>query len=148
VFQLALVEHKLGNIETAIRKMRRVLHQEPKNAAALNFVGYTLVEQERDLDEAGRLIRQALMLDPENPYYLDSLAWYLFKTDSREKAWKKIQKEISQIEDDPIIWEHYADIAKSLEKKEQARKGYKKALELDPENPETLRKKLQGLKGK
>jgi len=148
LFQLALVEHKLGNIETAIRKMRRLLQQEPENAAALNFVGYTLVEQERDLDEAGRLIRQALKLDPENPYYLDSLAWYLFKTDSREKAWKKIQKAISQIEDDPIIWEHYADIAKSLEKKEQARKGYKKALELDPENPETLRKKLQGLKGK
>ena len=145
LFQLALVEHELGNFQTAIGKMRRLLQQEPENASALNFIGYTLVEQEQDLDEAGRLIRQALKLDPENPYYLDSLAWYLFKTDSRQKAWETIQKAISQIEDDPTIWEHYADIANSLEKKKKARKGYQRALELDPENPESLRKKLQGL---
>lgn len=148
LFQLAVVEHELGNIETAISKMRRILNQEPENASALNFIGYTLVEQERNLEEAGRLIRQALKLDPENPYYLDSLAWYLFKTDSRQKAWKTIQKAISQIGDDPTIWEHYADIANSLEKEEKARKGYKRALELDPENPEALRKKLKGLSGK
>ena len=143
--QLAIAEHELGNREEALRHMRRLLEKDPENTAALNFIGYTLVEQERDLDKAGRLIRRALKLDPGNPYYLDSLAWYLFKTDSLEKAWETIQKAISQVQDDPTLWEHYGEIARNLGKRDEARKGYKKALELDPDDPGALRNKLESL---
>jgi len=143
--QLAIAEHELDNSEEALRHMRRLLEKDPENTAALNFIGYTLVEQERDLDKAGRLIRQALKLDPGNPYYLDSLAWYQFKTNSLEKAWETIQKATSQVQDDPTLWEHYAEIARSLDKRDEARKGYKKALELDPDEPGALRNKLESL---
>ncbi|MEF8824088.1 MAG: tetratricopeptide repeat protein [Desulfohalobiaceae bacterium] len=143
--QLAIAEHELGNSEEALRHMRRLLEKDPENTAALNFIGYTLVEQERDLDKAGRLIRRALKLDPGNPYYLDSLAWYLFKTNSLEKAWETIQKAISRVQDDPTLWEHYGEIATNLDKRDEARKGYKKALELDPDDPEALRNKLESL---
>jgi predicted Zn-dependent protease len=145
--QLAIVEHELGNSDKALQYMRRLLEKEPENASALNFIGYTLVEQERDLDKAGRLIRQALKLDPGNPYYLDSLAWYQFKTDNSAKAWETIQKAVAQVRDDPKIWEHYADIAFDLEKREEARKGYSKALELNPDDPQSLRDKLERISG-
>lgn len=143
--RLAVVEYELDNSEDALRHMRRLLEKEPENAAALNFIGYTLVEQDRDLDKAGRLIRQALKLDPGNPYYLDSLAWYQFKTDNPQKAWETIREALAQVRDDPVIWEHFADIASALNKKEEARKGYKKALELDPDNPQALRDKLKSV---
>jgi tetratricopeptide (TPR) repeat protein len=143
--RLAVVEHELGNHEEAMRQMQKLLEKEPENAAALNFIGYTLVEQDRDLDKAGRMIRRALKLDPGNPYYLDSLAWYQFKTTDAQKAWKTIREALAQVGDDPVIWEHYGDIARALNKRKEARKGYEKALGLDPDNPGALREKLESV---
>ena len=143
--RLAVVEHEMGNRQEALRHMQRLLEKEPDNSAALNFIGYTLVEQNRDLDKAGRMIRRALELDPGNPYYLDSLAWHQFNTNNPEKAWGTIQKALSEVREDPVIWEHYADIARALSRKEEARKGYEKALELDPDNPQEIRDKLESI---
>jgi Flp pilus assembly protein TadD len=44
--------------------------------------------------------------------------------------------------DDPTIWEHYGDIATALGKVEEARKGYAKALELKPQNADSVRERL------
>ncbi len=145
LFQLGFVEHEGGNQERALELMRRVLDKQPDHDSALNFLGYTLVEQERDLDKAGRMIHRALELDPDNPYYLDSLAWYYFKRDKLKKAWETIKKAVSQVGDDPTIWEHYGRIAEKLSKKEQARKGYENALELEPETEKDLKDRLEGL---
>jgi predicted TPR repeat methyltransferase len=52
---------------------------------------------------------------------------------------------VALVADDPVIWEHYADIARAVHELKQARRGYRKALELNPEHPQRLRNKLQAI---
>jgi tetratricopeptide (TPR) repeat protein len=145
LFQLGVVAHERGEKEKALELMNRVLDTEPRHASALNFIGYTLVELGRDMDRAYELIKRALELEPGNGYFLDSLAWYYYQSGQPEQAWKTIQKAVAKAADDPIIWEHYGDIATSLDLSEEARKGYSKSLQLEPKTPSAIRTKLNEL---
>jgi len=145
LFQLGVVEHQQGLFDKALEHMEKVISIDPDHAAALNFIGYTLAEQGQNLDRAEILIKKALNLDPENGYYLDSLAWLYFKSGKLDQAWEAISNAVSRVKDDPIIWEHYGDIASAVQKPEQARTGYERALEHGPDNPEQIKDKLRSI---
>ncbi|WP_027369336.1 tetratricopeptide repeat protein [Desulfovermiculus halophilus] len=145
LFQLGVVDYELDEIPKAMAHMEAIISQDPEHAQALNFLGYTLVEQGQSLDRARILIEKALALDSENGYYLDSLAWYQYTVGQNEKAWESIQNAVALVADDPVIWEHYADIARAVHELKQARRGYRKALALNPEHPQRLRNKLQAV---
>ncbi|MFO7801877.1 MAG: tetratricopeptide repeat protein [Desulfovermiculus sp.] len=145
LFQLGVIEYEQDRVHQAIQRMEHIIDQDPEHAQALNFLGYTLVEENKNLDRAKILIQKALSLDPENGYYLDSLAWYQYTVGHLEQAWETIQSVVALVADDAIIWEHYADIARALDKKRAAGKGYRRALELNPEHPQRLQSKLQAL---
>jgi tetratricopeptide (TPR) repeat protein len=62
------------------------LEEYPQDASLLNWLGYTYVLNNEKLDEAEALIRRALQLSPDNPYYLDSLAWLFYTKGDYETA--------------------------------------------------------------
>lgn len=77
---------------------------------------------------------------------MDSLAWALFKSGRLEEALKEIRRAVTLGENvDPSIWEHYGDIALRMGLKDEARKAYKNALDLKPDNAEDLRQRLSTL---
>lgn len=145
LFQAGVLEYELGQRAPALELMERVLGIDADHAPAMNFIGYTLVEGGKDLERAFALITQALENDPDNGYFLDSLAWYYYQQAHFEKAWEVIGSALDVVEDDPVIWEHYAEIARKLDKMAAARKGYRKALELGAANKAELERKLLGL---
>lgn len=145
LFQIGILTHKLGNQKEALNYMERIINIDPEHAKALNFVGYTFAEQGKNFKRALILINKALELEPKNGYFLDSLAWLYYKTGKLHLAWDKITEAISIVKDDPIIWEHYADIAKALKKTKKATYGYRQALQLGPENPEQIKRKLKNM---
>ncbi len=130
----------------ALAVMEGIIKKNPNNYQALNYIGYTLAEQNRDLMRAIKLLQKAVSLAPQHDYILDSLAWALFKSGNTQEAWKVIQKAVSIISTpDPTIWEHYADIAKSLGDTKEARKGYEKALTFNPSNADSIKKRLSDM---
>ncbi|MDD4649888.1 MAG: hypothetical protein PHO79_07745, partial [Desulfoplanes sp.] len=94
---------------------------------ALNYLGYSLTVLEKNLDRAEVLVKNALQAEPENGYYLDSLAWVFYKKGELDKAWQAIQRAVTLAKKDPTIWEHYGIIAKALGKQEEAKKGINNA---------------------
>jgi tetratricopeptide (TPR) repeat protein len=130
----------------AMAAMEQILAIEPGNPDALNFVGYSLAEDGRDLDRAQDMITRALAANPESPYFIDSLAWVYFKRGDLKNAWIQIQRAASKPSEDPTIWEHYGDIAKAMGNKKEAEKGYRRALEKNPPNAAEVQEKLSGLK--
>ncbi len=146
LFRKGVVLDKSGKTEKSLLIMEEIIALDQDHHEALNYVGYTLAEQDRDLDRAMILIKRALELDPGNGYYIDSLAWVYYRQGRYEKAWEEIVTAVEQVDDEAVIWEHYADIAKALGKREQALQGYEKALELDPENPDRIHEQKTELK--
>lgn len=134
-----------GDKQRAFDIMEQVIVIDPEHPQALNFVGYTLTDRGENLDRALVLIETALKQEPDKAFITDSLAWVQFKLGNLEQAWDTITRTIALDATDPTIWEHYGDIAKALGRKPEARKGYREALKLKPENAQEIKQKLQGL---
>jgi tetratricopeptide (TPR) repeat protein len=144
-YEMAMLYEATGRRAEGLALMENVLRTHPDHSDGLNYVGYTLAEEDRELDRALVLVQKASLLDPENGYILDSVAWVHYKLKDYPQAWENIGYAVDIVDSDPTIWEHYGDIAKAMGKKSEARKGYRNSLKFKTPNPETIRKKLQEL---
>lgn len=146
LFLLGALQDETGDKKAAYDTMEHLLTLHPENYQALNYVGYTLAEEGRDLERAVTLLLKADTLAPNHAYIVDSLAWAYFKSGKLDEALREIRRAVSLDNDaDPSIWEHYGDIAARMRLSEEARRAYLKALEHKPDNAEALRQRLSGL---
>lgn len=134
-----------GKRKEALEIMEKIITINPKNARALNFIGYTLTLEKRDLERALDLILTAQEEEPDSSDILDSLAWVYYQMEKYQEAWTVIQKCLPLTAENATVYDHYADIAVALGKKEIARKSYNKALTLHPNNELEIRSKLKKL---
>ena len=146
LFALGSVQHEAGKKDAAMNTMEYILTIDPNNYQALNYVGYTLADANKDLDRALALITAAHKQRPDADYIVDSLAWAQYRLGYFDLAWENITRCIKLGGDDAVIWEHYGDIALALGKNNEAIKGYTEAIARKPDNIESLREKLAALK--
>ncbi|MBO6170809.1 MAG: tetratricopeptide repeat protein [Desulfovibrio sp.] len=146
LFLLGSLQDETGDKKAAFTTMEQLLTLHPDHYQALNYVGYTLAEEERELDRAVTLLIKADRLAPNQAYIVDSLAWAYFKSGKLDEALREIRRAVKLDEQsDPSIWEHYGDIAARKGLTEEARRAYRKALEHKPDNAEALRQRLSQL---
>lgn len=145
LYRLGFLKEEMGQREQALKIMEEIILMEPDHADALNFIGYTLAEEGRDLERALVLIESAIKLKPSSGHIIDSLAWVHYKLGNHEEAWKHIQSAVEIMQDDPVVWEHYGDIALALGKLEEARKGFQNALKFDSKHEQAIREKIENL---
>lgn len=146
-YVLGSLQEKTNRFEESIRSMEKVLEIDPQNADALNFIGYTYADRGIHLDQAERLIEQALKLKPDNGYILDSMGWVHFRKNRYESALHYLQKALEFLPDDASIMEHLGDVLVALGRKEEALDYYGRAAKASPENSK-LRKKIDDLTSK
>ncbi len=89
---------------------RKVLAQDPQNAAVLNYLGYMLADRGQKLDEALGMIKKAVELEPANSAYLDSLGWAYFKLGKFEMAEDNLVKASQHMGVDPTVQQHLGDL--------------------------------------
>lgn len=140
---LANLCERLDKKKEAFKIFQKIIEIDTTNAMALNYVGYTYAEKNERLEYALGLIDRALLLDPNNAYYIDSRGWVFYKMGKYEDALEEL-KRAADIVEDRVILEHLGDVYMKLGKPEKARAAYKKALEFDSKN-KNLRTKLKDL---
>lgn len=62
----------------------------------LNYYGYTLIDKEVDVKKGMQVIQDALTQQPDNTYYLDSLAWGYYKERDCGKAYKLMKRVVDE----------------------------------------------------
>jgi len=137
-----------GREEEKIATLRKAVHKFPDNPLFLNDLGYSLLDYPQFIVEGGFLIQRAVALDPTNPYYQDSLAWFYYLTANFSKAMEHITI-LMQMKDAPgEISYHIGMILLANQQKEEAIKYFQSALE-DEQTPiyqEKAKKALNELK--
>ena len=129
--------------ELAIEEFRRVLQIEPQQAQALNSLGYMYAQDGVHLDEAIRMVRKAIAIEPSNGAYYDSLGWALYKKDKYAEGLMALQKAQTYIEDE-ILYDHLGDVFKALKEYILACKYWRKSLDMDPHQV-LVQQKIKGL---
>lgn len=145
-FLLGSVLDENGEKKEALQVMEDIIRKQPDHYQALNYVGFTLAEENRDLQRALELLQKADALSPNQAYIVDSLAWALFRAGQGDEALRQIRRAIELGDNqDAAIWEHYGDIAVRQGKKDEARRAYRRAIELKPANVGNIRERLSRL---
>ncbi|MBV0913248.1 tetratricopeptide repeat protein [Anianabacter salinae] len=124
---------------------RKALSLNPEQPQVLNYLGYSYVEMNENMDEALDLIERAVAAQPNSGYIVDSLGWALFKTGDYPGAVTQLERAVELVAVDPVINDHLGDAYWAVGRKLEARFQWRRALSFDPEetDAERIRRKLE-----
>jgi tetratricopeptide (TPR) repeat protein len=101
---------KMKRYEDAEREFRKLISEDPENASALNYLGYTLADRNIRLNEALEMIQRAVKLEPDNGAYLDSLGWVYYRMGDLENAERYLVRAVEKFSKDPTVHDHLGDV--------------------------------------
>jgi len=139
IFSMAAdASHKLGDVPLSLSQYETSIALNPDNAMALNNYAYYLAQEGGDLAKAEDLSTRSLEKDPDNPTYIDTLAWIYYMQGKYEEALatqeSAIEKATSQDSMSAEYWDHLGDIQFRCGQTDKAVESWKKALKLDKDN--------------
>ncbi|HZE22249.1 MAG TPA: tetratricopeptide repeat protein, partial [Desulfobaccales bacterium] len=144
-FRLAVLYEKQHNRAKSIEQIKQVLKLDPYNPEAQNFLGYTYAEGGVHLDEAEKLIREALESKPNSGHIIDSLGWVLYKKGQYAKAVAELERAHRIMPQDGTVAEHLGDAYSRQKRYRDALRIYRRALGLENANKPELQKKINHL---
>jgi predicted Zn-dependent protease len=78
-FQAAAAWERLACVRRSASAFEEILRRDPQQGQSCNYLGYMLAERGFQLARAETLVQCALRVEPDNPYYLDSLGWVYYR---------------------------------------------------------------------
>ncbi|MDD3476647.1 MAG: hypothetical protein PHI38_07240 [Sulfurimonas sp.] len=78
-------------LSSVISKLKEVV-KSSKDSMNLNYLGYLLIDHDIDIKKGMEYINEALKIEPNSAYYLDSLAWGYYKLKNCKEALRIIKK--------------------------------------------------------
>ena len=119
----------------------------PNQASLLNYLGYSWIDRNENLDRALGLIEKAVQLSPDDGYILDSLAWAYYRLGRYQEAVAPMEAAILTMSQDPLVNDHLGDIYWKVGRHREAEIQWQRALSLDPTDtddvdPDRIRAKL------
>lgn len=112
-YNYALMLHEMNRDFDAISLLKKHITKNSKHALSFNLLGYLLLNNSGSSNDAIQYIESALKLEPENPAFLDSLGYALFKKGNFMEALIYVEKakELSNLD---IVTKHLEEIKKAI----------------------------------
>jgi tetratricopeptide (TPR) repeat protein len=136
-------------VDKAAKELQTLIKRNPENPTYKNDLGFIWCDNDLNLDESEKLIREAIDLDLKaqekakkeglietvkpNAAYADSLGWVLYKKKKYKDALAELKKAAADEDEGNHleIWDHLADCYMALDQKKDAIATWQKALEFD-----------------
>ncbi len=115
--------------EAAFKKSLKLFPDQPN---VLNYLGYSWVDKNINLQEGLDMIRKAVQLRPNDGYIVDSLGWAYFKLKRYEEAVVEMERSVGLRPGDPTINDHLGDAYWMAKRKLEATFQWQHALALEP----------------
>jgi tetratricopeptide (TPR) repeat protein len=124
---------RMDRLDEAINEYRQCVKRWPDSAMSLNALGYTLADRTQEYEEAEKLIKKALKLDPDSPAIIDSYGWVLYRLGDNERALEELKRAYTMLKD-PEVASHVVEVLATLERLDEASKILEEAELLHPDN--------------
>jgi tetratricopeptide (TPR) repeat protein len=139
----AICYHEQDNWDPAEADFRRALELSPDQPNVLNYLGYSLVEQRRSLDEALGMIERAVAARPDSGYIVDSLGWVYYRLGRYDEAVAPMERAVELEPNDPVINDHLGDVYWMVGRRREAEFQWHRALSFEPDEEEAVRIRLK-----
>jgi tetratricopeptide (TPR) repeat protein len=124
--------------------LKTALKLAPDQPLILNYLGYSWIDQNRNLKEGLAMIEKAVKAKPDDGYIVDSLGWAQYRLGNYKEAAKHLERAVELRPEDPVLNDHLGDALWRVGREREARFQWEQALTLKPEpdDGEKIRKKL------
>jgi len=112
---------------------KKALELSPDQPYVLNYLAYTWVERRQNLDEALKMLNNAVEQRPEEGFIVDSLGWAYFQLGDFEKAVTYLERAVELQPTDPVLNDHLGDAYWRVGRKNEARFQWHRSLSFKPE---------------
>lgn len=132
-FQRGIAYERLKEWPKAEPNFQRSLELYPNQPQVMNYLGYSWIDMNINLDEGMDLIREAVRLRPNDGYIVDSLGWAYYRLGDYENAVNELERAVELRPGDPTINDHLGDAYWRAGRKLEARYQWERALTMEPE---------------
>lgn len=147
-YQRGIAYERLKEWPKAEPNFRKALELFPDQPQVLNYLGYSWVDMNINLEEGLEMIQKAVDLRPSDGYIVDSLGWAYFRMGRFEDAVREMERAVSLKPEDPVLNDHLGDAYWRVGRRLEATFQWNQARDLKPD-PDVLaalqQKLLKGL---
>lgn len=137
---------QLGRHAESLAALREAQALEPANPLVQNNLGYLLLEQEQNLEEAAALIEASAKATPDNGNVVDSLGWAQFKLGRVDEAEATLRRAAELSPFSPEVRKHLGEVLVKRGKLVEAAEQWDRALAFVFPDRAALEKRLGDLR--
>ncbi len=148
-FARGIAHERTDRWNDAEADFRAALDLRPEQPQVLNYLGYSFLEMQENLDEALDLIERAVEQRPDSGYIVDSLGWGLYRVGRYAEAVGHMERAVELLPVDPIVNDHLGDVYWAVGRSREAEFQWHRALsfitdDTDPDDVDAdrIRRKL------
>lgn len=147
VFFMGTVLDRLGEKDQVVATMKKVIEMDPNHVQGLNYLAFTYAESDQHLEDAEKLARRALDLEPNDGFILDTFGWILYKKGDVKGSIKALEAAVKKQPTESVIAEHLGDAYYKNQLVEKARQMYRRAAEAESDEAKSkaIRAKITAL---
>ena len=108
-------------------------------AQVLNYLAYSWVDQNMNIEEAFKMLTRAVELAPRDGMIIDSLGWAYYRMGRYEDAVRELEKAVELKAGDPVINDHLGDAYWKVGRKLEAKFQWNHAKASNPEHEDLLK---------
>lgn len=108
-YQRAIAYERLKKWDQAEPNFKKALELNPDQPQVLNYLGYSWVDMNKNLDEGLAMIQKAVDARPDDGYIVDSLGWAYFRLNRFDDAVKELERAVQLEAGDATVNDHLGD---------------------------------------
>ena len=143
-YQRGIAYERLKQWPVAEPNFRTALELFPNQPQVMNYLGYSWIDMNMNLEEGMELIRKAVDLRPSDGYIVDSLGWAHYRLGQFDDAVRELERAVSLKPDDAVLNDHLGDAYWRAGRRLEATFQWSHARDMkpDPDVLATVQKKL------
>ena len=136
-YQRGIAYERLKEWPKAEPNFRKALELQPDQPQVLNYLGYSWVDMNMNLEGRPGDDPKAVDLRPSDGYIVDSLGWAYFRLGRFDDAVREMERAVSLKPEDPVLNDHLGDAYWRVGRKLEATFQWSHARDMKPD-PDVL----------
>jgi tetratricopeptide (TPR) repeat protein len=134
-YQRGIAYERLKQWPKAEPNFRKALDLFPDQPQVLNYLGYSWIDMNMNLDEGLEMIKKAVELRPSDGFIIDSLGWGYYRLGRFDEAVTELERAVALQPADPVLNDHLGDAYWRVGRKLEATFQWAHARDLKPDAP-------------
>jgi tetratricopeptide (TPR) repeat protein len=132
-YRRGIAYERLKEWPKAEPNFKEALKLSPDQPQVLNYLGYSWIDMDINLEDGLKMIRKAVDQRPSDGYIVDSLGWAYYKLGRYQDALVQLQRAVSLKPEDPVLNDHLGDALWRVGRKLEATYQWRHASDMHPD---------------